>query len=118
MNVRNLTHGLAAKIKFKQPGLLQFRGEAHVVGHSIVTVTIHQQTLFKAFVKHHLWTLKPVIADCVPLKEEMHSKVSVHALKEHRHRVIRWIHRFLAQVVICLDSISIAKAGIFEHDSQ
>jgi hypothetical protein len=31
MAVRNPTHGLAAKMKFKQPGLLQFRGEAHVV---------------------------------------------------------------------------------------
>ena len=31
MAVRNTTHGLAAKMKFKQPGLLQFRGEAHVV---------------------------------------------------------------------------------------
>jgi len=26
MAVRNPTHGLAAKMKFKQPGLLQFRG--------------------------------------------------------------------------------------------
>ena len=31
MNVCNVAHGLSAKVKFKQPGLLQFRGEAHVV---------------------------------------------------------------------------------------
>ena len=31
MAVRNTTHGLAAKMKFKQAGLLQFRGEAHMV---------------------------------------------------------------------------------------
>ena len=31
MHVRNLTHGLEAKMKFKQQGILQFRGEAHVV---------------------------------------------------------------------------------------
>ena len=31
MNVCNTSHGLSAKVKFKQPGLLQFRGEAHVV---------------------------------------------------------------------------------------
>ncbi len=31
MNVCNTSHGLSAKVKFKHPGLLQFRGEAHVV---------------------------------------------------------------------------------------
>lgn len=31
MHVRNPAHGLVAKMKFKQPGLLQFRGESHVV---------------------------------------------------------------------------------------
>lgn len=31
MNVRNITHGQSAKMKFKQQGILQFRGEIHVV---------------------------------------------------------------------------------------
>jgi hypothetical protein len=35
MHVRNLGHGMVAKMKFKQQGLLAFRGEAHQVSGSV-----------------------------------------------------------------------------------
>ena len=42
MHVRNVTHGQVAKMKFKQPGMLQFRsGDLHVVSPLLPLSTAH-----------------------------------------------------------------------------
>jgi len=54
MAVRNPTHGLAAKMKFKQPGLLQFRGEAHVVNPPPPPTHTHPPFLWASFSRSFL----------------------------------------------------------------